>query len=318
MRTKRVAKVTHCCFLFLAAYLFIARSAQEVTPKTTLTVVVSQCKESLRSIRTLERRFKKLNKFYDLNLLFICKCGMRAHCSYSTVNVGREGHTFVKYITDSYDSLSDITVFVNGGYAHKKHTRTAVNKIITHLTHRAVYATNPTTVYIDKNVISTPQEISVTLNNTGTSCEHTVSAYCALVKIRERERVSRGKPRCAQVLPCISGQECQCDVQHDCSWIGTSVENIGHASALEPVQGEANSFYMWACSHLGLSPMLLEKCDSSWGSVFAAGSDRLAVRPRHFYHALQIEFEKYGESGGIMGHYMERSFRALLHCSLSL
>lgn len=46
-------------------------------------------------------------------------------------NVGREGHTFFKYIYDNYDNLDDYTIFLQGNpYDHCLDINNIINKII--------------------------------------------------------------------------------------------------------------------------------------------------------------------------------------------
>jgi hypothetical protein len=49
--------------------------------------------------------------------VLICNKGHKLDNSYNEVflnNVGREGHTYYKYICDNYDNLADYTIFLQG------------------------------------------------------------------------------------------------------------------------------------------------------------------------------------------------------------
>lgn len=83
----------------------------------TVKVVVARCTEDMKWTKELknvliyvkgdpkQNNGKKIQGYYTLD------------SSYDTVytkNVGREGHTFYKYIYDNYDNLEDHTVFLQG------------------------------------------------------------------------------------------------------------------------------------------------------------------------------------------------------------
>ena len=46
-----------------------------------------------------------------------CKCGARSFCDHDLPNVGREGHVHLHHIVNRYESLADLTIFLNGGIA---------------------------------------------------------------------------------------------------------------------------------------------------------------------------------------------------------
>lgn len=50
---------------------------------------------------------------------------------FNLTNVGREGHTFYKYIYDNYDNLGDYTIFLQGNpFDHKKDIIDTINKYL--------------------------------------------------------------------------------------------------------------------------------------------------------------------------------------------
>lgn len=292
------------------------------SPKDTrisLALIVSQCQEPLSSAQYLNSIVKTLNKAYTTSITFVCKCGMRYHCTYSVANVGRETHTFVKYIVDTYGELRDITVFINGGFAAKVHTVVALKHITRTLKGGHFHSRQARGLYIDRDVRSIDFARKRLSSLSQTTCAGIISKYCTASTPLEALRSKRGKPRCSQTFPCVSGQECPCDIQLNCSWRGSSAQNWGQVMTLDPtvsrkgIQGE--SFYGWACSRMSLTPHILRTCGASWGSVFAVGADRVKLLPLGFYENLLREYEIYSTNGGIMGHYMERIFRALFYCS---
>ena len=297
---------------------FVNHSPLTAKERASLAFVVSQCQEPLATTELLIRLSQSLRRHYDLSLIFVCKCGMRYHCSYSVANVGRETHTFIDYIVRTQSNLSDVTVFVNGGFVAKHHTLLALKRITRVLEHNILSGEQARRAYIDRDTYSIVFDKKIYVTQSRSICDRTVSEYCDTLSVKESQRSSQGKSRCSQTFPCVSGQECPCDVQVNCSWQGSSAQNWGQMdSSLDPtsisgIRGE--SFYAWACSRLSLTPKMLQECDASWGSVFAVGADRINALPTGLYNKLHNEYKMYGANGGIMGHYMERSFKALLFC----
>ena len=299
--------------------IYINHSSFATSARASLAFVVSQCQEPLATVELINKISLELHRYYETSVIFVCKCGMRYHCSYSLPNVGRDTHTFVNHIVQTYSELHDITVFLNGGFMAKHHTLLALKRISWALKRNVFSGEQARQIYIDRDVLSTVFYEKNFAGQSRTTCAHTVSEYCDFQSMEVTLRSKQGKRRCTQTFPCVSGQECPCDVQVNCSWQGSSSQNWGQMNpTLDPtspssgVHGE--SFYAWACSRLNLIPNMLHECGASWGSVFAVGADRINALPIMLYSNLHNEYKLYGANGGIMGHYMERSFRALFFC----
>ena len=134
--------------------MFFNHSSPAATERASLAFVVSQCQEPMATTELIIKLTHSLRRHYDPSLIFVCKCGMRNHCSYAVANVGRETQTFIDYIIRTYSMLCDVTVFVNGGFATKHHTLLALKRITRILGRNILSGEQARRVYIDRDVYS--------------------------------------------------------------------------------------------------------------------------------------------------------------------
>lgn len=87
-------------------------------------IIIARYNEDISWIKYLNKEFKDIliyNKGLSLNI----------PNEIMMENVGREGHTFYKYIYDHYDELDDYTIFLQGNpFDHLPNTISIINNII--------------------------------------------------------------------------------------------------------------------------------------------------------------------------------------------
>ncbi len=87
-------------------------------------IIIARYKEDISWIKNIKKQYKDIivyNKGSSLNI----------ENEIMTENVGREGHTFYKYIYDHYDELDDYTIFIQGNpFDHLPNAITIINKFI--------------------------------------------------------------------------------------------------------------------------------------------------------------------------------------------
>lgn len=81
----------------------------------TADVVVTLCRERTTHHAQLYQKVLESSGKVTATLFAYCKCGSRMHACIELPNVGREAHTFLHHILKNYDTLADVTFFVNGG-----------------------------------------------------------------------------------------------------------------------------------------------------------------------------------------------------------
>ena len=285
----------------------------------TIDIVVSLCNETKDTLLFLEERRSTLSKFYIVSVIYYCKCGHRDECNFILPNLGRESHTFFWHLESRYHKLSDLTVFLNGGIMSKSHVKEGLDQIVDELSkfERSEYYfrkyVNFRSAYIDRMLTSW----NTTLES---EFKESVSVYPCVAEV---PRFCESSARCNIDDFSFCEERCGCDRPKACRWAGLSDGNnafsnvtLPRASDFERGVSLVHNIYSWACARFQLSPDTIDRCGYTYGAVFAVGSLRLKEYPRSVYSKLVSEYARYGPTGGVAGHYMERLYRSVFHCSL--
>ena len=89
-----------------------------------LHVVMSVCRENAGTAATALQAYA--NRLHDtgynpVRVVVVCKCVQHSRCDMKLPNVGREGHTWLSWLGRQHHQLSDVTLFVNPGFASSSH-----------------------------------------------------------------------------------------------------------------------------------------------------------------------------------------------------
>ena len=307
-------------FLFLCRPLFMLSSPHSVVARSpTIDIVVSICNETDDTFSFLRGNADKLQRFYDVTLVFYCKCMPRDQCISYLPNIGRESHTFLWHTVARYHNLSDVTIFVNGGLLSKNHVSQGLKKIVDDLLNF-----EQTRALVDLRSIYADQYFASW--NPGLLPKHRedFDLHGCLSAVSEF---------CESSASCNIGdfwfceQQCGCDSPKECRWAGLSTENRAFSDvylpqAVDVIVGGLNetlvhNIYSWACSRFYLTPYAIDHCGYTHGAVFAVGSLRLRTYSKSTFTKVVNEFALYGPTGGLAGHYMERLYRSVFHCAVA-
>jgi len=267
---------------------------------------------------------------------FYCKCADHPGCTERLVNLGREGHTHLSHMARRYNTLSSITIFLNGGVGSANvagawHKRRIADQIVWSVRALPSLAAQPDALWTWRHYFSDGAE-SFKMFDCATE-----GGGCSGVSHVGRGGVQRAPTCSATELHdyCASDQSCQvctafeflgcgsycvCDnvgvsgIQ--CSWHGGSSENVEDEGSGALAAAEPPSLAAWACAHWGVSPDVLERCHWQWTASFAVGAANILARPRSDYENGVRQLEKAGVGGGLAVHFMERLWRSIFFCSL--
>ena len=278
-------------------------------------VVVSFCNEPDRSVEQIESHMKMLrdNSSLSVRAVYYCKCSAHIFCDFYLPNIGREGQTFLLHILNNYRTLNSVTVFVNAGFFSKPiNIGTGALKGIFDELAQAYAEPRPKVSLLD--FYGDADKFSWD-DKTGLLNDFVTPVDCAVTE----EFCSVDANRCiVDDLPCEGHSRCACFPQSNCTWSGSTRENAvftrGHLQPAVNEKGAQHTMFTWACTNLYLTPSKISTCGYSWGALFAAGKNRLQRLQDISYHMLVREFDLYGASGGLAGHYLERLWRSMYLC----
>jgi len=283
----------------------------------TVDVVLSLCREeNVRHQASLLIKVLEATSHSSLSvrLLPYCKCGPRDDivCAAVLPNVGREAHTFVHHVLARYeDSLADVTLFLNGGFADAQRFRGA-SSLAARVgeTARELWFADGSSLYAAPRRVK-PKESSESFlaraavfklgcgpegpTNENMCCRGFCTAHC-----------------CHLFMPGVCPFHFMAfDEQTTCMWKGGSGANYNASYDLRLAPAEPPVFPLWLARHWGLQFDTWDVMQWAPGGNFAASAAALRRQPRARWERTQRALAA-TPNGGVEGHYMERVWRTVL------
>jgi len=230
-----------------------------------------------------------------------CKCGVRKdfpECL-ALPNHGREGHTYLHHMQSAPRS-ADYTMYVNGGLASKDHAIANALKIA------SVVATPPPGLrYVDHGHTHIGDPTVQRVDETSQQFLERAHSECG-----DAECCTLCKTHCCALfgMVCPSATMMSYRNQTGCKWGGTTAENSKGLETLE--SAEPANYPTWIQTHWGIEYGAME--DRQWSplGLFAVSTHAVQELNRASIATIRAHLER-SESGGMTGHYLERSWRSL-------
>lgn len=308
--------------LLLALVPLATSGQQQAVTRQSIELVVALCDESDAVLETIASKEQALRAkgFGQVRTTYYCKCAERAVCNVRLPNHGREAHTHLTHIIRRYDSLADLTLFINAAITNKdtgagtyaaRVLEWAVDDIAELASQRtaslSTFWTDAHGIFMQRarrrifgiKDALLPATIAPNLTASSAGCEDDRRAYCA------------SEYRCSlrPYMPCDT--RCECEAQHECA-----LQRNRQGPGVPLADAAPPSLIAWACAHWGVPPRVLHACKWQMGGTFAAGSQLLRARGRAAYERVLVQLERTGPTGDMAAQYQERLWRAVLFCSL--
>lgn len=269
-------------------------------------------------------------------------------CNATLPNVGREGHSYLHHVTSRHATLAAYTLFLNGGISSKPKLQAEANILVERFVHNypdvgfldtGGFVTYGMAGWSEQQRRTWLMRLKLRQRQAAASApellsqaQATVAQLAAECSASTKQGMRRSSERCchacgtatplqccrAFVDVCPTGQELLFDRQQNCTWRGSSEVNyrgVGgtaqqqYTMLLKPA-GTAN-LLEWAAVELHIDPRALMQCGWAWGGTFIASREHLLVPPMEQLMGVMRGLEAAGRNGGLLGHYMERTWRLL-------